>query len=31
MDLTYRELEILIGGTLLVSKFKRREILNPGA
>ena len=31
MDLTYKELEILIGGTLLVSKFKRREILNLGA
>ena len=29
MDLTYRELEILIGGTRLVSKFKRRDIFNP--
>lgn len=31
MDLTYRELEILIGGTRLISKFKRRDILKPGA
>ena len=28
MALTYRELEILIGGTLLASKFKRADILN---
>jgi transposase len=26
MDLTYRELEILIGGTRLTNKLKRREI-----
>jgi transposase len=26
MDLTYKELEILIGGTRLVSKLKRRDI-----
>jgi len=28
MTLTYRELEILIGGTLLASKFKRVDILD---
>lgn len=33
MALTYRELEILLGSTLLTSKFKRRDIfdLNPAA
>jgi len=31
MDLTFRELEILIGGTRLISKFKRRDVLRPGA
>ena len=31
MDLTHKELEILIGGTRLISKFKRRDILKPGA
>jgi len=29
MGLTYNELEILIGGTRLVSKFKNRDMLNP--
>jgi transposase len=31
MDLTYRELEILIGGTRLLSKLKRRDIFRVGA
>ena len=31
MDLTYKELEILIGGTRLISKFRRRDILKIGA
>jgi len=31
MDLTYRELEILIGGTRLISKFKRRDIFKVSA
>jgi len=31
MDLTYKELEILIGGTRLISKFRRRDVFKPSA